>query len=121
MRSLFQQSDATALKSTVLRPVGWMMPILVSATLTAFYLGIPNWVGIMFSIFTGLTVLLYLFVYIYCLFTDKDALRSESYSIQKLAIERGFIGDNIIGQIETEITPTSRLIETESVSKPKEQ
>ena len=53
-------------------------------------------------------MLLYLFTYIFCLFTDKDALRSENYSISKLAIEKGIIGDNITGMVE----PSSEEIKT---------
>lgn len=42
---------------------------------------------------------LYLGAYLYFMFTDKDALRSETYSIQKLAIERGLRGDDLTGVI----------------------
>jgi len=73
------------------------MIILVSATLGAFQFNTPSWLGLMFAVFACLTMLLYLVAYTYCLFTDKDALRSETYSIQKLAIEKGFVGDDLTG------------------------
>jgi len=34
------------------------------------------------------------------MFTDKDALRSERYSLQKMAIERGLVGDDSRGLFE---------------------
>ena len=36
-------------------------------------------------------------VYIYCLINDRDSLRSEKFTIQKLAIEKGIMGDDVTG------------------------
>jgi hypothetical protein len=99
IRAFLEQASAKGTKATVLKPLGWMMLILVSSTLSSFYIQTPNWVGFMFGGFTALTMLLYLIAYLFCLFTDKDALRSETYSIQKLAIEKGFVGDSLVGKI----------------------
>ena len=38
--------------------------------------------------------------YIYLLIADRDALRSETFSLSKLAIEKGLVGDNISGLIQ---------------------
>jgi hypothetical protein len=51
----------------------------------------------MFAILTASGFLLYIAAYGYCLVNDRDALRSETYSIQKLAIEKGYIGDSTVG------------------------
>lgn len=56
------------------------------------------------------TVLLLLGSYIYFMRRDPDALRSESYSLQKLAIEKGIFGDNLVGMIDPD-----RVIETPEV------
>ena len=34
---------------------------------------------------------------IYCLINDRDSLRSEKFTIQKLAIEKGIMGDDVTG------------------------
>ena len=47
-----------------------------------------------------LILLLYVFSYLFCLFNDRDALRSERFSIQKFAIEKGVVGDNLQGIVE---------------------
>lgn len=52
--------------------------------------------------------MLYLFAYTYCLFKDRDALRTERYSIQKLAIEKGFVGDSLTGTLRHE-TPAETV------------
>lgn len=51
------------------------------------------------------SVPLYGFAYVYCLLYDRDALRSERYSLQKMAIEHGMIGDSKTGPFsETELS-----------------
>jgi len=99
IKAFLEQATAKGTRATVLKPIGWMMVILVSATLSSFYFKAPPWLGVMFAVFACLTMVLYLLAYTYCLFTDKDALRSETYSIQKLAIEKGFVGDDIMGRL----------------------
>ena len=42
---------------------------------------------------SGIYAVLYFGAFIYLLVTDKDALRSEPYSLQKFAMERGIYGD----------------------------
>jgi hypothetical protein len=86
-----------------------MIGVLGSATLTTFVLHIPTWASIVFFTFTGLSVLLYLIAYIVLMVRDPYALRSERYSIQKMAIEKGLIGDDLHGLLEPieETTPPS--------------
>jgi hypothetical protein len=100
VKGFLEQATAKGTRATVLKPIGWMMVILVSATLSSYGLSAPPWLGVLFAVFTALTMVLYLVAYVYCLFTDKDALRSETYSIQKLAIEKGFLGDDIVGPLK---------------------
>ncbi|MGO9145539.1 MAG: hypothetical protein ACLQDF_04150 [Desulfomonilia bacterium] len=106
-----EQASAKGSRSTILRPIGWMMPICVASTLSSIYLNSPIWLICMFAIFCGLTMVLYLGSYIFCLLTDKDALRSETYSIQKMAIEKGFVGDSLVGKIGAEQFDQINLIE----------
>ncbi len=120
IRAFLEQASAKGTKATVLKPLGWMMLILVSATLSSFYFKTPKWVGLMFGGFAGLTMFLYLVAYLFCLFTDRDALRSETYSIQKLAIEKGFVGDSLVGKISLNNEENIKLIKTATSGKGKE-
>ncbi len=100
-----QEALSKGTKSTVLKPLGWLIVLCIVASIGTFG-SAPNWVGIMFSIFGGLTIICYLIAYGYFAFKDPDALRSETYSIQKLAIEKGFVGDSITGDVSLKnITP----------------
>lgn len=115
IRAFLEQASAKGSKSTVLKPLGGMMAICISASLSAVYFKSPSWLLILFSIFAGCTMSLYLIAFLYCLFNDRDALRSESYTIQKMAIEKGFVGDSNIGIIPLENINSKSYIESSSV------
>jgi membrane protein YdbS with pleckstrin-like domain len=97
IRSILQQSDVSGSKSTILKPLTWLISVLLASLLAAVPLQLPSWIVIGLSIALVVIVLLAIFSYVYCLFTDKDALRSESYTLKKMAIEKGIYGDDITG------------------------
>lgn len=59
--------------------------------------GAPTWLLIAVGVGLALTMLTFLGAYIYLLIKLPDALRSESYSLSKMAIEKGLVGDNLLG------------------------
>ncbi len=98
IKSFLDQATAQGSRSTVLRPLGWIVAICAGATLAAVKFNASNWIILLFGVAAGLGIMLYLGSYIYCLATGReDLLRSETYSIQKLAIEKGFVGDSLAG------------------------
>lgn len=111
IRAFLQQASASGSKSTVLKPLAWMMLICISATLSSAHFDLTVWITYLFAIFSCITMALYLVAYLYCLFKDRDALRSETYSIQKMAIERGFVGDDYSGVIAAHRTEVGTLID----------
>lgn len=58
---------------------------------------IPYWVRLFPIVLFGAAFAVYIGAFLYLLFRDKDALRSETYSLKKLAIEQGLVGDNETG------------------------
>ena len=70
----------------------------------------------MFGSFSALTLLLFGFGYVFFMFKDSDALRSERYSLSKMAIEKGLIGDDIKGLLSADlaenIASKPRLLES---------
>jgi heme A synthase len=96
--AFLEQATAQGSKSTILRPLGWMLSICIAAILGAIYVKAESWIIDMFSIFCALTFLLFLVTYGYCLLTKRETLlRSETYAIQELAIQKGFVGDSLTG------------------------
>jgi hypothetical protein len=109
VNSFLQQATKTGSRSTVLRPLAWFIGICVTATIGAGEARASGWIIALFAIFAGLGMLLYLGAYVYCLLGNKeDLLRSEKYSIQKLAIEKGFFGDSTSGIFTIE--PTTGIV-----------
>ena len=76
-------------RSTVLRPLGWLIGILATLAFAGMHLQIPIWMNVVIFALLSLGVTLYLRAFFYCLLNDREALRSEKYSLQKLAIEKG--------------------------------
>ena len=97
IRELLEKSDASGSKSTILKPLTWLLSVLIAGLLFLFKLNAPFWAYVFFSIIISVIIALFLFAYLYCLFKDRDSLRSEKFSIQKMAIEKGMYGDNLTG------------------------
>jgi hypothetical protein len=94
---MLQSAAAQGSRSTVLRPLAWLFAICAAAIVASIEVKAPQWVVVVFVIALAPTVVLYLSAYVYCLFNDRDALRSETYSIHKMAIEKGYMGDSLTG------------------------
>ena len=62
--------------------------------------GMDRWLVIMMGALACVTILIFLGIYIYFALTDPDLLRSEKFSIQKMAIQHGFIGDDLTGYVK---------------------
>jgi glucan phosphoethanolaminetransferase (alkaline phosphatase superfamily) len=96
-----EQATAQGTKSTILRPLQWMVLVLALALLGALKYQSPTWLLVALFVSLLLLVIALLVAYFYCLFSGKqpliDALRTEHYSIQKLAIEKGYVGDSLTG------------------------
>ena len=94
---LLEKSDVSGSKSTILKPITWFITFLVAGLLASLRFQAPEYVVIFFMVLIGLAVSVFLLAFGYCLFKDRDALRSEKFSIQKMAIEKGIYGDNSSG------------------------
>lgn len=91
-------------KSTALNPLGWLIGFTLVGSICAQSLGSPPWFADTLGALCIISIIGYMGFYFYFAKTDKDALRSEKYSIQKLAIQKGFIGDDLTGYIPIDIT-----------------
>jgi hypothetical protein len=52
------------------------------------------WAGVVAMVVVGFAALVFLGTFVFFAVKDPDLLRSESYSIQKLAIQKGIVGDD---------------------------
>lgn len=91
------QSKETASRSDALKPLVWPFGISLTACigLTATHAAV--WTIGIAGVFACAFALLYIGAYLFFLFSNPDALRSESYTLQKMALERGLVGDSDSG------------------------
>ena len=87
IRALLSHSDASGSRSTILKPLTWLLGILLAVLLAAFRLGAPAWFCYLLAGIVLVAVLLFFFAYGFCLFKDRDALRSESFSLRDKAVD----------------------------------
>ncbi len=102
LKSLFEQSQARGSRSTALGPLFVLLGLLLTALVTTTKLAPdpPTWLLPGLFGLVAFIVLVGAGAYIYLLIKDRDALRSERYSIQKLAIEKGMYGDDMTGVVD---------------------
>lgn len=105
--SVMQQALASGSRSTVLKPLGWLIALTLAGSIAAFGLASTGWFANVLGALCVMSIVLYILAYIYFALTDKDALRSEKYSIQKMAIQKGFIGDDQTGYIPISNEPAA--------------
>jgi len=106
LREIMVRNDNSGEKSTILKPLTWLISILFGGIIILSYIKADQWIIISFFCIISIIISLFIFSYIYCLYKDRDALRSEKFSIQKMAIEKGYYGDNTSGLL-TENRSTS--------------
>lgn len=100
IRSLFQQASAQGSKSTALNPLGWAFATVLSALIGAHVASATESVTTLLSIFASLILAVFLFAYIYFMLKKPDYLRSEKFTLSKMAIERSVVGDSLKGFVE---------------------
>ncbi len=102
LRAFLSQASSSGSRSTALQPLGWLTGILTSGLVVSASWGAPKWALISLAGLLILTVCIYLVSYIFYAFKNPDALRSEKYTLSKMAIEKNLIGDNQVGLSEVE-------------------
>ncbi len=118
--SLREQMSANLSRSDVLRPLAWLIGLLLTSILGAATVKAPSWVLLTLSASVVAAVLVYAFAYVFCLFNDRDALRSERYTLHKMAIEHGIYGDSRIGLINDTANPAAVRAISSQDSRPTE-
>lgn len=104
--TLREQMQAGLSRSDVLRALVWPMSILLTAMIALVAVKAPEWMLVLSAVLFVLFSILYGVSYSFCLLKDRDALRSEKYTLHKLAIEHGMYGDSGIGLLEPPKKPT---------------
>ena len=117
IRALISRSSASGGRSTALHPLGWLAGILTTGLIGAIAYKPPEWVLVTLAVFLGLTILVYLVTYIGFSIKNPDALRSEKFTLSKMALEKNLIGDSQFGLKEVSELESSNSISPVALEK----
>jgi hypothetical protein len=101
-KALMAIMNADGSRSSALASLSWSTLILVGGLFGAWKAGAPIWIQVVFVILIVANQFVFLRAYRFLLLKDRDALRSERYSLSKMQIERGMVGDNAVGLMKDE-------------------
>ena len=108
--SALSRSSAGGSRKTALAPFQWLLALVLSALLLANQSGSANGTVVTLLLwFAGITFGLTCLAALYLLFWRPDFLRSERFTIEKLMIERGLVGDTLSGFSRVDIEPARRI------------
>lgn len=97
LRDFFEQTDANGTRTTALHPLLWGIGIFSAAITGILKAGAPDWLLVIVTALFFLCSVTFIGAYLYFMFKNPDALRSERFTLNKMAMERGFIGDDYAG------------------------
>lgn len=115
MHSFMSQANAKGARSTALHSLQWTIAILLAGLPVSMLSGAPKWLLICIVVGVGASLITFIFSYLFLLVRNPDALRSETFTLSKMAIEKGLTGDSIkglsqdqkVGAIEHEDQPVT--------------
>jgi hypothetical protein len=129
LSSLLQGASVQGSKSTALGSLIWVIATLIGAIVPLGYFGASAWIVASLLVFLGIALAVFFGLYIYFALYNPDSLRSEHYTLQKLAIENR-LGDDKHGFLKAdhyvidmlEPTPKQALeVESSPPSEPKKK
>jgi len=110
LTELREHMNAELTRSDVLRALIWPNAGLLIALIGAISAKADTWILQILIVLVCLLMVLYVAAYVFFALTDPDALRSEKYKLQKMAIERGLIGNSQVGLHEIEDEASSETV-----------
>ena len=111
IRLIFQQASSYGSKSSILSALMWIifgfLGLFILASIFA-----PMWVSILLAVVVSVFLILFIYTYLRCLHKgNTDDLRSETFVISKLAIEKHIPEDSLNGKL-----PSVNPVNTKSLS-----
>jgi len=105
LQQFLSQATARSSKSSALHSLIWAFGLLLSGVpIAAWATGNP-WIWGPILVGAGIVLIAILVAYFYFMVKNPDALRTENYSLSKLAMERGLMGDSLNGLFDGNTLP----------------
>ena len=107
LATIFNKLSSGGSKSTVLKPLFFVLCFLLTGVYVSSKLELPIIITYCFLAGIALIFLLFIIVYVVCLFKNPDLIRSEKFVIEKMAIEQRLFGDD---KVKITNEPTTIII-----------
>lgn len=104
--STLTRAAVSGSRGTVMRDARWILGLSLVGLLLSAREGVAPWVTVLFAWLSVGAFLLNCGAYVYSLLTAPDSLRSETFTLEKLKIEKGLMGDSISGLSDGREGPT---------------
>jgi len=116
IRELLSRSTADGSRTNALNHLQWMIVAFLLVLVLATRYGLPPPLIWLFAGILCVLLLCYLGTHFFFMVKNPDALRSEKFTIQKMAIERGLIGDSVLGmrEVTRDLSGNVSLLESAS-------
>ena len=111
---LANAASAEGSRSTALNPLLWMCALLFATLTGTAVKGGPEWLLILVSVLAVIGVIATLAAYFYFMVKLPDALRSEKFTLAKMAMQ-GVSGDSLKGFNELSENTGTVLIQAEKI------
>jgi hypothetical protein len=98
--TLLHHASVHGSKTTVLNPLIWLVGIELSGLVGLAGVDPHSRVIVLLEWLLALSILGMLLAYAFFAFRDPDALRSEKYTLTKMALQQGLRGDDLMGFVE---------------------
>lgn len=116
VKHIFQHASSYGARSSIISPWIWMIGTLLAALSTSAILGAATWVLIFFSVLTTIVLISAMVAYFFCLFKGQtDALRSENFNLEKMALEKQISSDSLTGIQPPQTNQLRDVTQVESV------
>jgi hypothetical protein len=113
-----KQTDIGQSRTSALNPLQWALVILPLGAAILKFSGVADWLVVGLGVGALLVLALFGSAYLYFMVKNPDALRSEAYSLHKIALEKGFVGDSIHGTKTIEVTNTGLVVTRDTNQEP---
>jgi hypothetical protein len=114
VRYLFERGFDRGHRSIVLTTLLTMGGMLLGSLVVTGVEHAPTWMQVFLAALTTVDFGIFAWAYVYFVRSNPEALRSEQFLTQKLAIERGMLGDQLSGVMDANVTASlPRTIEEE--------
>lgn len=94
---LARQADIGQSRTSTVNPLQWALVILLVGMIMLLVVGAPPWLIILLAVLVAAVFVAFCVSFFFLLFKNPDALRSETYSLSKYAIDKGLYGDSLVG------------------------